>query len=184
MGSLDVDVYLPVGPQFKTVVVVGRPGRYGWSKRLRPGANCVVGRWEGGDQISDWELGWYLGQFVRAGKITRAQRSEFYGVIRKLDEGKGGTEDLPSIRAFAKVLGMRVIVKASEPPLPKVKPGPYSMSYKQAYRLAAFLRRDTQGLEVRVRKADKENQRSPMASWWRLSPGSYTVSVRPSVMGN
>ncbi len=143
MGSLNVDEYLPVGPQFKTVVVVGKPGTYGWSKRLRRSANCIIARWEGGDQISDWELGWHLGEFVRAGKITEAQRDEFSRVIRRLDEDRGGTEDLQSMRAFAKILGMRVVVKASEPALPEMKPGAYSMTYRQAYRLASFIKKST-----------------------------------------
>ncbi len=167
-------------PRFKSVVVVGGPGAYGWSRRLRRGANCIVARWEGGDQISDEELRLYLDEFVERGRITGAQRVEFYGAITRLDEGKGGTDDLRSIRTFAKLLGMKAIVRPSEPPLPKGKPGPHGLTYGQAYRLAAFIRRNARGVEVRVVRADNEDQGSHAVSWWRLSPGDYSVSVRPT----
>jgi hypothetical protein len=128
MISPEEEQYL-VGPRFKSVVVVGQPGTYGWSKRLRAGTSCVVSRWEGGDFISEGELDAYLDLFVRAGKITGAQRDEFRDAIRKLDSGIGEAADMRSIRAFARILGMRVIAKASEPPLPYLEPGACSMTY-------------------------------------------------------
>ncbi len=179
MDSFDLDKYLLAGPRLKSVVVAGGPGTYGWSKRLQKAAGCIVARWESGDRISDWELGWHLGQFVRAGKITEAQRSEFSGAIRRLDKDKGGAEDLRSVRALGKIIAMKVVVKAIEPPLQEVKPGPYPMTYPQAYRLARFIRKSTQELEVRVVRTGDEDHESPTTSWWRSPPGSYTVKVGP-----
>ncbi|MBI3860211.1 MAG: hypothetical protein HY296_08310 [Thaumarchaeota archaeon] len=181
MDSFNFDEYLLNDrvPGYKSVVVVGKPGTFGWSKRLRKAANCIIARWEGGDQISDRELGWHLGQFVRAEKITDAQRNEFYGAIRKLDKGKGGPEDLQDIKFLAKVLGLRVIMKSCEPPLSKVTPGPHGLTYRQAYSLAASIRKSTPGLEVRVVKMGDEGQESSVSGWWSSLPGSYTVRVGP-----
>lgn len=184
MNSFTVDEYLLAGPRFKTVAVVGRPETYGWSRRLRRGANCIIARWEGGDQISDCELGWHLDEFVKAGKITEAQRIEFYDAIRRLDGDKGRAEDLQSIRDLAKIISMRVIIKANEPPLPEVKPRPYCMTYQQAYRLAAFIRKSAQGVEVHVVRTDDEDHGPSGTGWWRSNPGSYTVKVGPPEMGN
>ncbi len=176
---MKVDEYLLVGPRFKSVVVVGRPGTYGWSRRLQEAANCIVARWEGGDQISDWELGWHLGQFVRAGKITENQRIEFYEAIRRLDEDKGGVEDLQSMRAFAKILGMRVIAKASEPPLPYVEPGPHSMSYWEAYGLAHYIRLHAPEVDVRVVKSAEEGHFPFGGNGPKSRPGAYFVKTGP-----
>jgi hypothetical protein len=170
------------GPRLKSVVVVGRPGAYGWSRRLRRGANCIVARWEGGDQISDGELRLYLDDFVKEGRITGAQRVEFYDAIVRLDEGKGMSSDLRSISRFGKLLSIRVIVRTSEPPRPEMKLVPRGLTYGQAYRLASFIRKDAlRGVEVRVVNANRANQGSSTSSWWKMSPGEYSVRVCPSV---
>ncbi|MDG7012987.1 MAG: hypothetical protein JRN11_08455 [Nitrososphaerota archaeon] len=148
MSDLAAQWSLPEGPAFKTVVVVGKPGRYGWSRRLRRGANCIVARWEGGDRISYSELESYMDEFVKGDVITGAQREEFYGSIRKLDEGRGGAGDLRSIRAFGKALSMRVVLRGREAPFREVEPGLYSMSYREAYGLARSMKSHAAGVDV------------------------------------
>ena len=73
--------------------------------------------WEGGDRISYSELGSYMDELVKGGVITGAQREEFYGSIRKLDERRGGAGDLRTIRALGKALSMRVVLRGREAPL-------------------------------------------------------------------
>lgn len=167
------------GPHFKSFVVVGRPGRYGWSKRLRKGANCVLARWEGGDMISDRELRWYLDEFVRMGKLTRVQRTEFYRAIRRFDEKKGEAGDLQSVRTFAKALGMHAVIRAHEPPLPKVKPGLYSSSYWQAYRLARYIRRTVTGVDVRAHRIERYAKLPAGGKESKSRPGGYAVKISP-----
>ena len=103
----------------KTAVIVGEPGRYGWSRLLRRGTDCIIARWEEGDSISCSELGSYIDELVKGGVMTGAQREEFYGSIRKLDERRGGAGDLRSIRTFGKALSMRVVLRGREAPLPR-----------------------------------------------------------------
>ena len=171
---------LPEGPAFKTVVVIGKPGRYGWSRRLRRGANCIVARWEGGDRISYAELESHLDELVKGGVITGAQREEFYGSIRKLDERRGGAGDLRSIRAFGKALSMRVVLRGREAPRRGVKPGSYSMTYWQAYRLARHIESRSAAVEVHVMKDDEENPRFSSRGGGPVSrPGAYVVRARP-----
>ena len=171
---------LPEGPAFKTVVVIGKPGRYGWSRRLRRGANCIIARWEGGDRISYSELESYLDELVKGGVITGAQREEFYGSIRKLDERRGGAGDLRSIRAFGKALSMRVVLRGREAPLRAVKPGPYSVTYWQAYRLARRIKSRSAAVEVHVVKGDEESPRSSSRGGGPVSrPGAYAVRAGP-----
>lgn len=171
--------YLLEGSSFKSVVVVARPGRYGWSKRLRRDTNCIVARWEGGDHISDGELRWYLDQFVSLGRITKAQRIEFHGAIRRFDENRGGAEDAQSVRTLSKILGMRMVVKASEPPLPKVKPGLYSMTYWQAYRFARFIRRTVTGVDVRMYRVERQARLPLGVKESKSRPGGYAVKISP-----
>ena len=171
---------LPEGPAFKTVVVIGKPGRYGWSRRLRRGANCVVARWEGGDRISYSELESYLGELVKGGVITGAQREEFYGSVRKLDERRGGAGDLRSIRAFGKALSMRVVLRGREAPRRGVKPGSYSMTYWQACRLARHIESRSAAVEVHVMKDDEEDLRFLSRGGGPVSrPGAYVVRASP-----
>ena len=96
-----------------------KPGRYGWSRRLRRGANCIIARWEGGDRVSYSELGSYMDELVKGGVITGAQREEFYGSIRKLDEGRGGAGDLRTIRVLGNALSMRVVLRGREASFPR-----------------------------------------------------------------
>ncbi|MDG6921286.1 MAG: hypothetical protein JRN59_07140 [Nitrososphaerota archaeon] len=83
------------------------------------GASCIIARWEGGDRISYSELESYLDVFVKGGVTTEAQREEFYGSIRKPDEGRGGAGDLRSIRAFDEGLSMMVVLRGREASLPR-----------------------------------------------------------------
>jgi hypothetical protein len=176
--SAEEERYL-VGPGFKTLVVVGKPGTYGWSKRLRPGTRCIIARWEGGDFISEGEVDSYLDLFVRAGKITGAQRVEFREAIRKFDASKGETADARSIGAFAKILGMRVITRAGELPLRHVEPGAYSMTYWQAYGLARLMRMYAPEVDVRVVKSAEEERFPFGGNGPKSRPGAYLVRTGP-----
>ena len=178
MGSDSTDGLI-VGPAYKTVTVVGRPGRYGWSRRLRKGANCIVARWEGGDQLSTDELLLYLDEFVDTGKIDEAKKVEFFAAIRRLDAGKGKVEDVKRIRTLAKALGMKVVLKASEPSLPYVKPGAYSMTYWQARGLARFIKRTVAGVDVRVYRVERHAELPPTVKEPVSRPGGYVVRVSP-----
>jgi len=169
-----------VGPSFRTFVVVGRPGTYGWSKRLRPGTRCIIARWEGGDFISEGEVDAYLDLFVRAGKVTGAQRVEFREAIRKFDACKGETADVLSIRAFARILGMRVITRASETPLRHVEPGEYSMTYWEAYGLARRIRMYAPEVDVRVAKSAEEGRFPFGGNGPKSRPGAYLVRTGPA----
>ncbi len=162
-----------------TVRVVGKPGRYGWSKRLRKGENCVVARWQCGDLVSVNQLRLILDALADAGKISQDQSSEFFRAIRRLDENAGKIEDLRSVRTLAKVLGMRVIVKVREPRLPYVKPRLYSSTYWEAYGLVRYLRRTVPGVDVRVRRVEQHAKLPACRRESRWRPGGYSVSGHP-----
>ena len=180
LSDLAAQWSLHEGPGLKTVTVVGKPGKYRWSRRLRRGADCIIARWEGGDRISYAELESYLDELVKGGVITGAQREEFYGSIRKLDEGRGGAGDLRSIRAFGKALSMRVVLRGREAPLRAVNPGLCSMTYWQAYRLARHIKSRFAAVEVHVMKDDEENPRFSSRGGGPVSrPGAYAVRARP-----
>ena len=180
LSDLAAQWSLHEGPGLKTVTVVGKPGKYRWSRRLRRGADCIIARWEGGYRISYSELKSYLEELVKEGLITGAQREEFYRSIRKLDERRGGAGDLRSIRAFSRALSMRVVLRGCEAHLRAVNPGLCSMTYWQAYRLASQMKSRSAAVEVHVMKDDEENPRFLSRGGGAVSrSGAYVVRASP-----
>lgn len=164
------------GHGFKTVVVLKRAGRYGWSRSFAL-TKCVIARWGGGDAISDRNLRWYLDRFLGEGRITATQKFEFYEAIKRLDGNRGSARDVQSIRALGTVLGMKLRIKARESRPPPVKPG---LSYWQAYRLARFLRNTAAGVNVRVYRTG-QHARLPRGIEDSMSrQGVYAIKVTPS----
>ena len=168
------------GPRFKTVTVVGEPGRFGWSERLRKGENCVVARWEGGDLISEGNLRLILEGFAEVGRTTRTQSVELFDAIARLDVGKGRVDDLDKVRALARILGIRVVRKAKETPLPRGTLEEHNLAYWQAYRAAQLMKKSAIGAKVQVRRIEGRPRFPAGTRGSKDHLGGYFVRVTPA----